>query len=77
MPSHNTTNSSPPRRATVSVARTGGLDAKPQPRRAVGSPEVCPKRVVHDLEPVQVYEQHSEQAIVPPYAGECLLEADR
>ena len=72
-PSHSTTNSSPPSRATTSPGR-----AAARRRGAIwhssSSPVSWPKRVVDDLELVEVDHQHGERGVLAGGARERRLE---
>ena len=73
MRSHNTTNSSPPRRATVSVSRTGPSDPAGRLYENLVTDRVA-QRVVHRFEPIEVDVQHGGHAIVSANAGESSFE---
>ena len=67
-----TTNSSPPRRATVSAERMAPSSRRP-PRPQVVADGVA-ERVVDDLEPVKVEEEHRHRTGPAPRSGEGLTQ---
>ena len=64
-PSIRTANSSPPNRATVSLARIGAPQPLADPDHQL-VPDRVPEGVVHRLEVVEVDEQQGQRAQVPP-----------
>ena len=73
MSSHSTTNSSPPRRATVSVSRTA-LWMRIDASMSSWSPTVCPSVSFTDLKRSRSTNSTREHALAPPNPGQRLFE---